>query len=189
MMCPYSKRLVPQLWNTLNGISQRCSAKGELIFLSTLITEGSLQSWMWSSPTETLIAKGSSQNLVRSSTTRILSHYMTLFLVLHHERVRYRNGLLKPSIDDITLPVIASTICKNASTFRMQKLNNSSAREPISTQYANKRATWMLGTIKSRSPVNCQRQLQASQCRSSKKLLQQLINESPFDGTLDGWKN
>jgi hypothetical protein len=26
----------------------------------------------------------------------IVSHYMTSFLVLHHERVRYRNGLLKP---------------------------------------------------------------------------------------------
>jgi hypothetical protein len=24
MMCPYSKRLVPQSWNTLNGISQKC---------------------------------------------------------------------------------------------------------------------------------------------------------------------
>ncbi len=96
MMCPYSKRLVPQSWNTSNGISQRCSAKGELNFLSTLITEGSLQSRMWLSPTEMLIAKGSSQNQVRSSTTRILSHYMTLFLVLHHERVRYRNQLLKP---------------------------------------------------------------------------------------------
>jgi hypothetical protein len=30
--------------------------------------------------------------------------------------------------------------------------------------------------------------MQASQCQSSKKLLQQLINESPLDGTLDGWK-
>jgi hypothetical protein len=93
------------------------------------------------------------------------------------------------TIDDITLPVIASTICKNASTLCMQKQNNSSAKEPISTQYANKHATWMLGTIKSRSPVNCQRQMQASQCQLSKKLLQQLINESPLDGTLDGWKN
>jgi hypothetical protein len=64
--------------------------------LSMLITEGSLQSRMWLSPTETLIAKGSSQNLVRLSKTRIVSHYMTLFFVLHHERVRYRNGLLKP---------------------------------------------------------------------------------------------
>jgi hypothetical protein len=92
------------------------------------------------------------------------------------------------TIDDITLPVIASTICKNASTLRMRKLNNSLAKEPISTQCTNKRATQMLGTIKSRSPVNCQKQMQASQCRLSKKLLQQLINELPFDGTLDSWK-
>ncbi len=71
----------------------------------------------------------------------------------------------------------------------MQKLNNSLAKEPISTQYANKSATPMLDTRKSRLPVNCQRQMQASQCLSSMKLLQQLINESPLDGTLDGWKN
>jgi hypothetical protein len=70
----------------------------------------------------------------------------------------------------------------------MQKLNSSSAKEPISTQYASKCATRMLDTIKSRSPVNCQTQMQASQCRLSKKLLQQLINELPFDGTLDDWK-
>jgi hypothetical protein len=31
--------------------------------------------------------------------------------------------------------------------------------------------------------------MQSSQCRLSKKLWQQLINELPFDGTLDGWKN
>jgi hypothetical protein len=126
------------------------------------------------------------------STTRIVSHYMTSFLVLNHERVRYHNGFFKAktiTIDDITLPVIASTICKNASTFRMQKLNNSSAKEPISTQCANKCATWMLGTIKSRSPVNWQKQMQASQCRLSKKLLQQLINKLPSDGTSDNWKN
>ncbi len=86
MMCPYLKRLVPQSWNTSNGISQRCSAKGELNFFSTLITEGSLQSRMWLSPTKMLIAKGSSQNLVWLSTTRIVSHYMTSFLVLHHEK-------------------------------------------------------------------------------------------------------
>jgi hypothetical protein len=90
------------------------------------------------------------------------------------------------TIDDITLPMIASTICKNASTLRMQKLNDCSAKEPISTQCTNKWATWMLDTIKSRSPVNCHRQMQASQCQLSKKLLQQLINEL-LDGTLDGW--
>jgi hypothetical protein len=45
---------------------------------------------------KTLLAKGSSRNLMPTSTTRIVSHYMTLFLVLNHERVRYSNGLLKP---------------------------------------------------------------------------------------------
>jgi hypothetical protein len=93
------------------------------------------------------------------------------------------------TIDDITLPVITSTICKNASTLCMQKLNNSSAKESISTQCANKHANWMLDTIKSRSSVNCQRQMQASKCQLSKKLLQQLISELPFDGTLGDWKN
>jgi hypothetical protein len=42
---------------------------------------------MWLSPTETLIAKDSSQNLVRLSTTRIVSNYMTLLFVLNHEEL------------------------------------------------------------------------------------------------------
>jgi hypothetical protein len=42
---------------------------------------------------------------------------------------------------------------------------------------------------RSRSLVNCQRQLQASQCQSLKKLLQQLTHEWPVDGILDDWKN
>jgi hypothetical protein len=37
------------------------------------------------------------------------------------------------TIDEITLLGIASTICKNASTLRVQKLNDSLAKEPIST--------------------------------------------------------
>jgi hypothetical protein len=94
------------------------------------------------------------------------------------------------TIDDITLPVVASTICKNASTFRMQKLSNSSAKEPISTQYANKRATRILGTIKNADLKSIVKDkcnhLSANRQRSYCK---QLINELPLDGTLDGWKN
>ncbi len=71
----------------------------------------------------------------------------------------------------------------------MQKLKDSLAKEPRSTQCTNKPATQILDTIKSRSPVNCQIQMQASKCQLSKKLLQQLINESLFEGTLDDWKN
>jgi hypothetical protein len=39
-----------------------------------------------------------------------------------------------------------STICKNASTLHMQKFNDSLAKEPRSTQCANKCASWMLDT-------------------------------------------
>ncbi len=72
----------------------------------------------------------------------------------------------------------------------MQKLNNSSAKEPTSTQYANKRATWILGTAKKadlQSIVKDKcKHLSAERQRSYCK---QLINESPLEGTLDDWKN
>jgi hypothetical protein len=55
MLLPYSKRLVPQSWNTLNGIFQtKPKARIELNFLNTLI------------------AKSSLQNLILLSTTRII---------------------------------------------------------------------------------------------------------------------
>jgi hypothetical protein len=88
------------------------------------------QSLMWPSPIEMLIAKGSSHSLVWLSTTRILSYYMTLFLVTNHERVRYCNQLLIAktiTIDDVTSPMIASTICKNASI-----LHNAKAKYQLS---------------------------------------------------------
>jgi hypothetical protein len=93
MMFPYSKRLVPHSRNTLNGIAQRCEAKGELNFLDysdnrRFSSEPDVVEY-----NKTLTAKGSRQNLMQSSMTKIVSHYMTLFLVLNHERVRYRNGL------------------------------------------------------------------------------------------------
>jgi hypothetical protein len=47
-------------------------------------------------------------------------------------------------IDEVTLRVIAVTICKNASTLCMQELNDSLAKELIRTQSANKCATQIL---------------------------------------------
>jgi hypothetical protein len=58
----------------------------------TLIATDYIQNLMWLSRTDS-IHKGSIQNLMRLSTTRIVSHNMTSFLVLTHERVRYHNGL------------------------------------------------------------------------------------------------
>jgi hypothetical protein len=36
--------------------------------------------------------------------TRIVGHYMTLFLMLNHERVRNRNRLLKPRLLEEEVP-------------------------------------------------------------------------------------
>jgi hypothetical protein len=83
MMFPYSKRLVvPQSWTNSNGISQRCQAKGELNFLDYFDNKRFSSEPDVVKYNKTLIAKGSSQNLMRLSTTRIVSHYMILFLVL-----------------------------------------------------------------------------------------------------------
>ncbi len=77
----------------LNGISQKRLAKGELNFF-----DYSDNKRFYSEPDvvkydKPLIAKGSIQNQMWLSMTRIVSHNMTSFLVLNHERVRYCNRL------------------------------------------------------------------------------------------------
>ncbi len=62
--------------------------------------------------------------------------------------------------------------------------------ELISTQYANKCATRMLGTIKKadlQSIVKNKCKHLSADCQRS--YCKQLSNELPCDGTLDGWKN
>jgi hypothetical protein len=48
------------------------------------------------------------------------------------------------TVDEITLQMITSTICKALAHSACKKLDNSLAKEPISTHA--KRATWMLDT-------------------------------------------
>ncbi len=73
----------------------------------------------------------------------------------------------------------------------MQKAKYSSAKEPISTQYVNKRATRMLGTrIKKKQISSHLSKTNASiSVPIVKEVTAALVNESPLDGTLDGWKN
>jgi hypothetical protein len=64
MLLPSSKRLVPQLWNTSNGMFQnKRKAEIKLNFF------------------EFLIAKGASWSLILLSMTRVIGHSMTSFLV------------------------------------------------------------------------------------------------------------
>ncbi len=95
---------------------------------------------------KTLKAKGSIRNLMWLSTKRIVSRNMTSFLVLNHERVRYHNRLLKPN-DNHWWDHLANDIInhlQSASTLHLQKLDNSLAKEPMTTH--DKHATWMLDT-------------------------------------------
>ncbi len=72
----------------------------------------------------------------------------------------------------------------------MQKAKYSSAKELISTQYANKCATRTLGAMKKRQISSCLSKTNANiSVPIVKEVTAALINESPLDGTLDGWKN
>ncbi len=51
MLFPYSNRLVPQLRNTLSGIAQKHKLRGSWTSLTTLITKGSIQNLIWLSTT------------------------------------------------------------------------------------------------------------------------------------------
>jgi hypothetical protein len=70
-----------------------------------------------------------------------------------------------------------------------KKAKYSSAKEPISTQYANKRATRMLGTIKKQISSQSSKTNASISVPIVKEVTEALINESPLDGTLDGWIN
>jgi hypothetical protein len=76
------------------------------------------------------------------------------------------------TIDEVKLPMQNSNYLQGYSTLRVLRLNHSLAMEPQSTQDATKYVTQILDAKyqKSRSPVNFQRQLQASKRRSAKEV-------------------
>ena len=76
------------------------------------------------------------------------------------------------TVDEVELPMQNINHLQGSSTLRALRLNHSLAMEPQSTQDATKHVTQILDAKykKSRSPVNCQRQLQASKRRSEKEV-------------------
>ena len=77
------------------------------------------------------------------------------------------------TIDEITLPMIIINLLQGSSTLRALKLNNCLAKEQSNTLDATtSKHTRTLDAkyAKSRSPVNCKEQLQASKCRPSEKV-------------------
>ncbi len=149
-----------------NEIAQKRKLRGSWTSYTAPIAKGLLRTWchwVWQDSD----SKSSIQNMMQSSTTRIVSHNMTSFLVLSHERVGYRNGLLKPNDNHWCDHIANDNINKlqDASKLCLQKLNDSLAEKPTSTQA--KSATWTLCTKSSLQSIvkhycehlraNCQR--------------------------------
>ncbi len=76
------------------------------------------------------------------------------------------------TVDVVKLPMQNINYLQGSSTLRALRLHHSLAMKPQSTQDATKHVRQILDAKyqKSRSPVNCQRQLQASKRQSAKEV-------------------
>ena len=177
MLLPYSKRLVPQSWNTSNGIFQtKRKARVELNFF-----DYSDSKRYYSEPDVVEYNKDSKPqyDLILGNETM-----KELGIVLD-----FKSKTI--TIDEITLPMRNINLLQGSSTLRALKLNNSLAKEPLSTLDATNRATRILDAKYAKADLqsivknNCQH-LSAD---NQKKLLQLLVRfESLFDGTLGDWR-
>jgi hypothetical protein len=130
MLLPYLKRLVPQSWNTSNGIFQtRRKARVELNFF-----DYSDSKRYYSEPDVVEYSKESK---------------LQYDLILGYETMKELGIVLDfksktITIDEITLPMRNINLLQGSSMLSVLKLNNSSAKEPLSTLDATKRGTPIL---------------------------------------------
>jgi hypothetical protein len=177
MMLPYSKRLVPQLWNTLNGIFQtRHKAWMELNFFEY---SDSKRYHVEPDVVEYNKDNKPQYDLILGTVT------MKEFGII----LNFRDKMI--IIDEIILPMRNINNLQGSSILQALRHNHSLAMEPHSTQDATKHATRILDAKYSKADLqsvvrdNC-KHLSADQ---QKKLLQLLKKyESLFDGTLGDWK-
>ncbi len=131
MLLPYLKRLVPQSWNTSNGIFQtKRKARVELNFFNH-----SDSNRYYSEPDVVEYNKDSKPqyDLILGNETM-----KELGIVLD-----FKSKTI--TIDEITLPMRKiNLVLQGSSTLLVLKLNNSLAKEPLSTLDATKRATRIL---------------------------------------------
>jgi hypothetical protein len=132
MLPLHLKRLVPQSWNTSNGIFQTShTARVELNFFDY-------------SDSKRYYPELDAVEYDKNSKQQY-------FLILGTETMK-ESGIVLDfkaktiTIDEITLPIRNSNLLQGARTLCTLKLNNSLAMEPKCTQGTNKCATWMLDT-------------------------------------------
>jgi hypothetical protein len=130
MLLSYLKRLVPRLWNTLNGIFQT-TGKARI---EPNLFEYSDSKKFYSKPDVVEYDKGSKLQYDLILGTKTMKE---LGIVLDFKAKEI-------TIDEIILPMRNVNHLQGASTLRVLKLNLSLAMEPKSTWYTTKRATRIL---------------------------------------------
>jgi hypothetical protein len=177
ILLPYSKRLVPQLWNILNRIFQtKRKARVKLNFF-----ENSDSNRYYSEPDVVKYKKGSrpQDDLILGTETM-----KELGIVLD-----FKAKMI--TIDEIILPMRNINYLQGASMLRALKLNNSLAMEPKITQDATKHATWILDAKYNKAGLHS---IVMDYCKhlssnQQKKLLQLLMKyELLFNGILGDWR-
>jgi hypothetical protein len=177
MMLPSSKRLIPQSWNTSNGMFQtKCKAKIELNFFEY---------------------SNSKRYLVEPDIVKYHKYNKPQYDLILGVKTMKKYGIILDvkdktiTVDEVKLPMQNINYLQGSSTLRVLKLNHSLAMEPHSTQDPTKHVTQILDAKYQKAGLqsivrdNC-KHLSANQ---QKKLMQLLKTyESLFDGTLGDWK-
>jgi hypothetical protein len=177
MLLPYSKRLVPQSWNTLNGIFQkRRKARVELNFF-----EYSDSKRFYMEPDVVEYNKDSKLQYDLVLGTETMKEFGTI--------LNFSDKMI--TIDEVILPMRNINNLQDSSILRVLKHDHSLATEPQSTQDVTQCATQILDAKYSKADLqsvvrdNCKH----PSANQQKKLLQLLKKyESLFDGTLVDWK-
>ncbi len=177
MLLPYSKRLVPQSWNTLNGIFQmRCKARAVLNFFKYSDSKRF--------QVEPDVVKYNKDNKPQYDLILGTVTMKELGIILH-----FRDKMI--IIGEVILPMRNINNLQGSSILWALRQNHSLAMELQSTQDATQHAMQILDAKYSKADLqsvlrdNC-KHLSANQ---QKKLLQPLKKyESLFDGTLGDWK-
>jgi hypothetical protein len=152
------KRLVPQSWNTSNGR-----------FQTTQKAEIELNFFEYSDSKRYLTAP----DIVEYKKINKPQHEIILGVNTMKEYgiiLDFKDKMI--TVDEVKLPMRNINYLQGFSTIRGLRLNHSLAMELQSTQDATKHVTQILDAKyqKSRPPVNCQRQMQASKHRSAKEV-------------------
>jgi hypothetical protein len=177
MLLPFSKRLVPQSWITLNGMFQtKQKDEIELNFFEYSDSKRYL-----AEPDILEYDKNNKSQYDLILGVKTMKKYGII--------LDFKDKMI--TIDEVELPIQIINYLQGSSTLRALRLNQSLAMEPQSTQDATKCVTRILDAKYQKADLqsivrdNC-KHLSSDQQR---KLLQLLTkHESLFDGTLGDWK-